>query len=104
MPWCAGEAMPGRGKLDRLISRAGKVTGAELNSVVAMAERRTLAKTLSILDDASHPLHTALYSRRSEFSNRFKSVPCTTDRYKNSFIPRAIRVYNELRGGRGFAG
>ena len=88
-------------KLDRLIRRAGKVTGAELDSVASMAERRTLVKTLSILDDVSHPLHTALYSRKSEFSNRFKSMTCKTDRYKNSFIPRAIRVYNGLVGGRG---
>ena len=87
-------------KLDRLIRRASRVTGAQLDSVVAMAERRTLAKMLSILDNVSHPLHTALYSRKSEFSERFLSVSCKTDRYMNSFIPRAIRLYTEVMGGR----
>ena len=88
-------------RLDRLIKRAGKVTGTKLDSVAEMAERRTLAKTLAILDNANHPLHSALYSQKSNFSNRLLSLSCRTDRLKKSFIPRAIESYNRSLGAVG---
>lgn len=37
-------------RLDRLVRRAGSVVGTELDSLVTVAERRTLDKLLSILD------------------------------------------------------
>jgi len=37
--------------LDRLVRRAESVVGTELDSLVSVAERRTLEKTLSILDN-----------------------------------------------------
>ena len=45
-------------RLHRLVTRAGSVVDRELDSLVTVAERRTLDKLLSILDSAQH-LHQA---------------------------------------------
>ncbi|XP_045927410.1 uncharacterized protein LOC123984521 isoform X2 [Micropterus dolomieu] len=53
------------GRLDRLVRRAGSVVGSELDSLVTVAERRTLDKLLSTLDNAHHPLHNTFIGQRS---------------------------------------
>ena len=55
-------------RLDKLVRRAGSVVGVELDSVVKVAERRTLHKLLSIMEDDGHPLHTIIMDKRSKFS------------------------------------
>lgn len=87
-------------KLDRLIKRASKTVGVQLDTVGSMSDRRTLAKALSILENAGHPLYSALDGQRSNFSSRLLSQLSSTDRLKDSFIPRAIRLYNDELGGR----
>ncbi|KAI4893140.1 hypothetical protein NFI96_000155 [Prochilodus magdalenae] len=87
-------------RLDKLVRRAGSVVGVELDSVVKVAERRTLHKLLSIMDDDGHPLHTIIMDRRSKFSGRLLSQSCSTDRLRRSFVPRAIRLLNSSQRGR----
>ncbi|KAI4873665.1 hypothetical protein NFI96_032777, partial [Prochilodus magdalenae] len=69
-------------RLDKLVRRAGSVVGVELDSVVKVAERRTLHKLLSIMDNDGHPLHTIIMDRRSKFSGRLLSQSCSTDRLR----------------------
>ncbi|KAI3368077.1 hypothetical protein L3Q82_026905, partial [Scortum barcoo] len=57
-------------RLDKLIRRAGSVVGMKLDSLVTVAELRTLDKLLDIMDNASHPLHTVISNQRSLFSER----------------------------------
>ncbi|KAI3358106.1 hypothetical protein L3Q82_003114 [Scortum barcoo] len=57
-------------RLDKLIRRAGSVVGTKLDSLVTVAESRTLDKLLDIMDNASHPLHTVISNQRSLFSER----------------------------------
>ncbi|KAI3364649.1 hypothetical protein L3Q82_011427, partial [Scortum barcoo] len=57
-------------RLDKLIRRAGSVVGTKLDSMVTVAESRTLDKLLDIMDNASHPLHTVISNQRSLFSER----------------------------------
>ncbi|KAI4881097.1 hypothetical protein NFI96_007135 [Prochilodus magdalenae] len=76
-------------RLDKLVRRAGSVVGVELDSVVKAAERRTLHKLLSIMDDDGHPLHTIIMDRRSKFSGRLLSQSCSTDRLRRSFVKSA---------------
>ncbi|KAI4878622.1 hypothetical protein NFI96_001779, partial [Prochilodus magdalenae] len=78
-------------RLDKLVRRAGSVVGVELDSVVKVAERRTLHKLLSIMDDDGHPLHTIIMDRRSKFSGRLLSQSCSTDRPRRSFEP-AVKI------------
>ncbi len=56
-------------RLDKLIRWAGSVVGVKLDSLVTVAEKRTLDKLLDIMDDASHPLHTVIINQRSLFSD-----------------------------------
>lgn len=46
------------------------MVGMKLDSLVTVAERRTLDKLLDITDNASHPLHTVISNQRSLFSGR----------------------------------
>src|SRR4029434_7205442 len=46
------------GRLNRLVKMAGAVVGTELDSLTTVAERRTLSRLLTILDDVQHPLTT----------------------------------------------
>jgi len=81
-------------RLDRLVRRAGSVVGSELDSLAIVAEKRTLDKLLSILDNANHPMYNTFIGQRSVFSGRLLSQPSSTNRLKNSFVPLAIRLYN----------
>ncbi|KAI4899778.1 hypothetical protein NFI96_000444 [Prochilodus magdalenae] len=87
-------------RLDKLVRQAGSAVGVELDSVVKVAEGRTLHKLLSIMDDDGHPLHTIIMDRRSKFSGRLLSQSCSTDRLRRSFVPRAIRLFNSSQQGR----
>ena len=51
------------------------------------------------MDDASHPLHTAINNQKSLFSPRLLLPKCRTNRLRNSFVPQAIRLYNSSIGG-----
>lgn len=72
----------------------------KLDSLMTVAERRTMDKLLDIIDNASHPLHTVISNQRSLFSGRLLLPKCRTTRFKNSFVPHAIRLYNSSLGGR----
>jgi len=87
-------------RLDKLIRRAGTVVGLKLDSLVTVAEKRTMDKLLDIIDNASHPLHPVFSEQRSLFSDRLLLPKCRTNRLNNSFVPQAIRLYNSSLGGR----
>ncbi|KAI3366527.1 hypothetical protein L3Q82_000658 [Scortum barcoo] len=77
-------------RLDKLIRRAGSVVGTKLDSLVTVAESRTLDKLLDIMDNASHPLHTVISNQRSLFSERLLLPKCRTNRLKNSFCVSSL--------------
>ena len=92
--WGGSSRRRDAGRMDRLVRSAGSVVGTELDSLVTVAERRTLDKLLSILDNTHHPLHDTFTRQRSVFSGRLLSQSSSTNRLKNSFVPLAIRLYN----------
>ncbi len=60
---------------NKLIWKAGLVIGggAERDALEAVAEKRTLSKLVSILNNVSHPLHDMLLEKKSVFSQRLIS-------------------------------
>lgn len=58
--WGGSTSKKNSNRLDKLIRRAGSSVSMKLDSVVTVAERRSLNKQLAIMDDASHPLHTVI--------------------------------------------
>lgn len=92
--WGGSTKRKDAGRLERLVKKAGSVVGAELECTTSVADKRTLTKLLTIMDNESHPLYSAIIGQRSLISWRLRSLPCRTDRLCKSFIPRAIQLYN----------
>ena len=92
--WGGSTKKKDAGRLDRLVRKAGSVVGAELECITSVANKRTLTKLLTIMDNESHPLHGTITQQRSLISGRLRSLPCRTDRLSRSFIPGAIQLYN----------
>lgn len=61
-------------RLDKLVRQASFVISMEMDSMVAVAKRKTLWKLFSIVDNDSHPLHTTIMKQQSMFSGRLFSV------------------------------
>ena len=66
----------------------------DLEDLTTTAEKRTLGRLDSILENDRHPLHPVLANQRSLFSYRLRAFPCRTDRLRKSFVPRAIQLFN----------
>ncbi|KAM7380045.1 hypothetical protein PAMP_003369 [Pampus punctatissimus] len=81
-------------RLGKIIKKAGSVLGLRLETFESVVERRTLKKMLSIKDNDQHPLHHTVGRQRSTFSHRLLQLLCRRERYRKSFLPYAITVYN----------
>ncbi len=87
-------------RLDKLAERAGSVIGSRLDSLEAVVERRTQKKVEVILNYTDPPLHNIFMDQRNSNSGQLISLRCRTERYRRSFIPTAISLYNSLAIGR----
>ncbi|XP_054642346.1 alpha-1,3-mannosyl-glycoprotein 4-beta-N-acetylglucosaminyltransferase A isoform X3 [Dunckerocampus dactyliophorus] len=92
--WRGGSTDRDRSRINRLIRRASSVLDGPLDSVEEVGERRMLAKLTSIMDNTSHPLHDTVGSLSSSFSRRLLHPRCKKERFRRSFIPTAVRLYN----------
>ncbi|XP_014830942.1 PREDICTED: uncharacterized protein LOC106909145 [Poecilia mexicana] len=55
-------------QLEKQIRRASSVVGTRLDSLAAVAQRRTLQKLEDIMDNTRHPLHIVISSQESRWS------------------------------------
>ena len=69
--------------------------GRPLNSFKTLHEKRLYRKLKQILNDLTHPMRHYLDSRRRNRSGRFLLPRTNTNRYKASFLPSALSVFNE---------
>lgn len=92
--WGAGIKAKDANKLRKLIRKAESVVGSKLVTLEEVVEDRILAKLLAIMDHPSHPLHKTLDKLRSSFSHRLIQPRCSKERYRKSFLPTAIRLFN----------
>ena len=92
--WRGGSTDRDRNRLNKLIRRASSVLDCPLDSIEEVGERRMLAKLTSIMDNTSHPLHETVRSLSSSFSSRLLHPQCKKERYRRSFIPSAVRLFN----------
>lgn len=92
--WAPGSTERDKNKLNRLVKRASSVLGCPLDSVDEVKRKRVLDKVKSIMTNTFHPMHTSLVTLRSSVSGRLKHPQCKTERYRRSFIPTAVRLYN----------
>lgn len=53
-----------------------------------------LQKLRRILENTTHPLHQLLVQRRRTLTRRLRPPTWKTERYRRSFLPGAIKLYN----------
>ena len=79
-------------RINKLIRKASKTIGTQLPTFESLYETNVLKKAEVIVNDITHPLRPEF-----EFSTRSKrliSKRARTDRYRNSFAPTAVRLWN----------
>ena len=93
--WGGNLGKADKDKLEKVIKKAGGVVGRGQDTLSDMYSRKVTDRLKIILTDETHPMHDELSSRHSNRSNRILAPRAKTSRYLNSFIPSAIRAYNE---------
>ena len=93
--WCGNISKLDRGRLEKIVKKAGHVEGKPLDSFKTLHEKRLYRKLKQILNDPTHLVRHYFDSRRSNRSGRFLLTRTNTNRYKASFLPSALSVFNE---------
>ena len=84
-----------KSRINKAIKKAGSIVGLPLDSLETIIAKRTRSKLNSILSFEDHPLYNIFHALRSSFSNRFRMPSCSTERYRKSFVPTAVKFLNE---------
>ncbi|TWW65156.1 hypothetical protein D4764_21G0000560 [Takifugu flavidus] len=95
--WGAGIKAKDANRFNKLIKKAGSVVGCRLDNLDEVVRDRMVLKLRTIMDSPSHPLHNTVDKLRSSFSNRLLQPRCSKERYRKSFLPSAIRLYNSSK-------
>ena len=82
-------------RLNDIIKRAERVVGVGLAPEDSVYQELLGRNLCQVCKDAEHPLHDALFDR-SSVRGRLRIPPLNTNRHRDSFIPRAIKLYNSL--------
>ena len=84
------------GRLTKLTRTATDVIGSPVTDLQAHFDRKALQRLLSILGDSSHPLHEEAEASRTNrvSAGRLRSIKTRTERFRRSFLPNAVRLYN----------
>lgn len=93
--WCSSISTSDRKRLDKLIRKASSVLWMSMDTVQEVGERRMVAKLSPLLENDSHPLYESVSSLSSSFSERLLHPKCLKERYQRTFLPAAIRCYNQ---------
>ena len=82
-------------KIDRVTRQARKITNEDQCDFKELFEKACINKITRILKDTSHPFHNQiLFSSRS---NRVLLIRSRKERFKNSFLPLAIKIYSSTQ-------
>ena len=79
------------------IRKAGGVIGKTQDSIEILYQQRITNKLMDILKDETHPLRPEFDKRLINRSGRFRGTKYRTVRYSESFVPLAVRLYNNSK-------
>jgi hypothetical protein len=83
-------------RLAKLTRTARGMIGAAVTDLTPLYKKKAVRRVRAILGDPSHPLRCEFLTQQSKREvSRLRSIKCRTDRFKNSFVPSAIRVCNK---------
>ena len=83
-----------RGRLEKIVKKQ-VMLWESLDSFKTLHEKRLYRKLMQILNDPTHPMRHYFDSRRSNRSGKILFPRTNTNRYKASFLPSALSVFNE---------
>ena len=79
-------------QFDRVARRVSRMTDIRQSCFVEIVEKFCLRKIEAIIKDESHPL--LQYITFSKRSNRIILIKAKRERFRNSFLPYAVRIYS----------
>ena len=82
-------------RLNDIVKRAERAVGVGLAPVDSVYQELLGRKLCQVCKDAEHPLRDALFGRVGVRA-RLRLPPLNTNGHRDSFIPRAIKLYNPL--------
>ena len=85
-----------RGRLEKIVKKAGHVVGKPLDSFKTLHEKRLYRKLMQILNDPTHPMRHYFDSRRSNRSGRFLLPRTNTTVIKPRFYPRLCQFLMKI--------
>ena len=83
-----------RKRMERIIRKAGAMIGVSQESFNDLNDKKVFRKLQSIFKDKTHPLRNELDNLFISRSGRLRLPKIKTERYRHSFIPRAIKIFN----------
>jgi hypothetical protein len=92
--WYGSLCVRSKGVLDRVVNVCGKIVGVQQKSLSVLYERRVTRKASNICTDRSHVL--AHYFELLPTGRQFRVPKTRTGRGRNTFIPKAISLLNNL--------
>lgn len=92
--WYGNLTVQLKAKLGRLVKTALRIVGHQDQGYMqSLYEKSVLREALKILEDPTHILHQEFTLLPS--GKRFRTLNCRLNKYKNSFVPTAIRMLND---------
>lgn len=96
--WFRGSCSYLKKDLNRFVRRLYKLTPVELHNLIVplntIFENKCRSLVEKIMSDDSHPLFQYL-NFFNHHNKKLRMMYCRTNRFKNSFIPSAISVFND---------
>jgi hypothetical protein len=89
--WWNNLTVVNKTKLERVRKSAGRIIGCKLEDLDSIYNTRIVKKLASIMNN-DHPLKYCINWLRSQ--RRLQSIMCKTNRFRDSYVPTAIRYYN----------
>ena len=93
--WSSSISAAGRKRLDKLIKEASSILRSSLDPVQVVGGSRMMDKLSLMLVKESRPLQDTITALGSSFSDRLTHPKCAKERYHRSFLPAAVRLYNQ---------
>jgi hypothetical protein len=79
-------------QLEKIVKSAKRVGCININDLDDLYEQAIQAKSLKIMSNMHHPLYK--YFTKLPSGIRLKTTLAKTNRFKNSFVPKSIKLYN----------
>ena len=92
--WYSNCSAHNRKALQRVVRSAQRITGAKLPALQDTYTTRCHRKAIKIIKDNNHPTHCLFTRLSSRRRGQYRCIRAGTERLKNSFYLKAIRLLN----------